>query len=91
MRFQWDPAKAAANHKKHDVRFADAVGVFYDDRALTLAEEHAAEERFITLGVDAIGRVLVVVYCWWGPRGADGIQALTTAKSGRMLGFIGAR
>ena len=33
----------------------------------------------------------VVVYCWWGPRGADGIQALTTAKSGRMLGFIGAR
>ena len=76
MQFQWDPAKAASNQKKHDVRFADAVGVFYDDRALTLAEEHAAEERFITLGVDAIGRVLVV-YCWRG----DAIRIISPRRA----------
>jgi uncharacterized DUF497 family protein len=30
MRFQSDPAKAAANLRKHGVSFADAEGVFHD-------------------------------------------------------------
>jgi uncharacterized DUF497 family protein len=34
VRFQFDPAKAASNLKKHRVSFADAEGVFYDPRAI---------------------------------------------------------
>jgi uncharacterized DUF497 family protein len=31
-RFDWDPAKAAGNAKKHKVTFEVAKTVFYDDR-----------------------------------------------------------
>ena len=34
--------------------------------ALTRTEETAGEERFVTLGTDALGRLLVVVYAWRG-------------------------
>lgn len=49
--------------KKHGVDFADAVGVFEDERALTIKEHYvASEQRFVTIGMDFLGRVLVVVY-----------------------------
>ena len=64
MRFEWDYLKAASNLQKHNVDFADAVTVLDDDRAITIREETSAEERFITLGMDALGRLLVVVYTW---------------------------
>lgn len=38
MRFQYDPAKAAANLKKHGVSFADAEGVLEDPLALTVQD-----------------------------------------------------
>jgi hypothetical protein len=66
MEFEWDPEKAASNRKKHGIDFADAVGVLYDDFAFTISEEHPEEERFVTLGADFLGRLLVVVYCWRG-------------------------
>ncbi|MGH7998505.1 MAG: BrnT family toxin [Brasilonema sp.] len=66
MRYQWDPNKAAANLRKHGINFADAVSVFSDDLAITIPDERFNEERFITIGVDAFGRVLVVVYTWRG-------------------------
>jgi uncharacterized protein len=31
MDYEWDPDKAAANLRRHDVDFADAVGVFEDE------------------------------------------------------------
>ena len=37
-------------------------GVFYDDRAITIVDRDHAEERFVTLGIDGFGRLLVVVY-----------------------------
>lgn len=63
MDFEWDPVKAEANRRKHGVDFADAVEVLFDSAALTVAEEHHEERRLVTLGLDAIGRVLVVVHC----------------------------
>jgi len=42
--YEWDPAKADLNWEKHRVDFADAVGVFEDDWALTLREEVVAGE-----------------------------------------------
>ena len=64
MEFEWDPGKAARNLKKHGIDFADAALVFHDDLAVTVPDEDADEERFVTLGADALGRLLVVVYTW---------------------------
>lgn len=64
MEFAWDPNKAAANLRKHGVDFADAATVFYDERAVTIPDPGSEEQRFITIGVDATGRLLVVVYTW---------------------------
>ncbi|MEH1945541.1 MAG: BrnT family toxin [Nostoc sp.] len=64
MAYQWDRDKAAANLRKHGVDFADAVTVFSDDLAITITDERFDEERFITIGIDAFNRVLVVVYTW---------------------------
>lgn len=62
--FEWDPHKAITNFEKHKVRFADCVTVFMDDMAITIEDEHPYEERFITIGMDAQWRLLVVVYTW---------------------------
>ena len=74
-RFEWDPKKAVANYAKHRIHFADAVGVFEDDRAITIEDVTTDEERFKTLGMDFLGRVLVVVYTY-----RDEVIRLITAQ-----------
>lgn len=64
MKFDWDILKAEINQKKHGVDFADAVIVFEDDQAITIEDKDHSEERFVTLGLDAYGRLLVVIYCY---------------------------
>lgn len=69
MGYEWDPAKARHNLRKHGVDFADAVTVLEDDAALTIRDPFSEQEqRWITLGMDALGRLLVVVYTWRGDR-----------------------
>jgi uncharacterized DUF497 family protein len=60
--FTWDPKKAERNLRKHGVEFVDAVIAFDDDRAITLVDEHPEEERYVTFGADAQGRVLAIAY-----------------------------
>jgi len=63
----WDPEKARSNHQKHGVRFSDAETVLFDPLAITNEDETGDEERrFVTIGLDAVGRILVVVYCYRG-------------------------
>jgi uncharacterized protein len=62
VNYEWDPQKAAANFKKHKVDFADAVGVFQDPLALTVSDDRHEEARFVTMGTDFLGRLLVVAY-----------------------------
>lgn len=64
MQYQWDPRKAATNLRKHGIEFADSVAVFENDFALVLPDDHPDEERFVVLGQDAFGRVLVVVFTY---------------------------
>ncbi len=64
--FEWDQRKAVSNFHKHGVRFADAVPVLEDDLAVTVREDVYSEERWVTIGMDAVGRILVVVYVWRG-------------------------
>ena len=61
---QWDEDKAAANQRKHGVDFADAATALEDEEALTMPEDDPNEDRWVTLGMDALGRVLVVAYTW---------------------------
>ena len=61
---QWDPAKARGNRAKHGISFADEVGVFEDPRAVTIDDPHPDEDRYVTIGVDFLGRALVVSWTW---------------------------
>ncbi len=62
MEYEWDEQKAASNVVKRGIDFADAATAFEDEAAVTIVDEFADEERFITIGMDALGRLLVVVY-----------------------------
>ena len=61
MFFEFDPAKAQANLRKHGVSFAHAEQALRDPMAYTIEDpDSMSEQRFATLGIDALGRVLVV-------------------------------
>ncbi len=62
--FEWDPDKARSNRQKHSVSFEEAATVFRDPRMLSLYDDgHSqSEERWITIGISASGRLLVVCH-----------------------------
>jgi len=62
VRFEWDPGKAKRNLKKHGVTFEEAVTVFYDPLSATFSDpDHSEDEyRFITIGLSASNKLLVV-------------------------------
>ncbi len=64
LRFEWDPAKAAANIRKHRVSFPEAATCFADPRSITVADpEHSRQEdRYVTIGLSFRGRLLVIVH-----------------------------
>ncbi|MBK7955191.1 MAG: BrnT family toxin [Candidatus Accumulibacter sp.] len=63
MDIEFVPAKARSNLAKHKVSFAHAEQVLRDPMAVTIEDPDAeGEQRFVTLGMDALGRVLVVVH-----------------------------
>ena len=78
MKFEWDDAKARANLRKHGIDFADAATVFDDESALTIPDTGFDEDRYVTMAVDALGRILVVVYAWRDDR----IRIISARKAG---------
>jgi len=60
--FEWDLKKARSNRASHGVTFEEAATVFQDPQMLTLYDgKHSSnEDRWITLGISAAGRVVVV-------------------------------
>ncbi len=67
MDIVWESAKARSNYGRHGVRFSEVEQVFYDPSALTVEDTSASrEQRFVTLGRDGQGRILVVVYTYRG-------------------------
>ncbi len=64
VKWEWDPSKAALNRRKHGVDFADAVPALEDEQAITVEDDRHEERRYVTLGLDPEGRLLVVVYTW---------------------------
>ncbi|MGE5306184.1 MAG: BrnT family toxin [Alphaproteobacteria bacterium] len=86
MRFEWDPAKAAANLRSHRVSFAEAVTVLEDEFALTREDPDAVKEsRFVTLGLSNLGHLLVVVYAYREP---DTIRIISAWKANKRQGIL---
>ncbi len=77
---EFDLAKAKANLLKHKVSFAHAEQALRDPFAVTIEDpDSEGEQRFVTLGMDALGRVLVVVHT---PRG-NRIRLISARKASR--------
>lgn len=77
--FEWDKSKNKKNVLKHGIAFADTFAVFEDSNAVTIEDDRADEQRFITIGMDGFGRILVVVYTWR----VDNIRIISARKAVR--------
>jgi uncharacterized DUF497 family protein len=64
MEIVFDPAKNRNNLRDHQIDLADVDGVFFDPFALTREDRDHDERRFVTLGTDGFGRLLVVAYTY---------------------------
>ena len=62
--FEWDKTKAKSNLQKHKISFETASSIFRDEKAISIAdEEHSEEEeRWLTIGLDEVTRMLVVIH-----------------------------
>lgn len=66
---EFDPRKNAANIAKHGVSLADGDGVLLDPLGISIEDDAAVgESRSITIGMNAFGTLMVVV---WTSRSHD--------------------
>jgi hypothetical protein len=74
---EFDPRKDAANVRKHGVSLSEGDGVLNDPLALTVEDDAAeGERRFVTLGTNAFGSLMVVIHT---PRGS-GVRIISVRK-----------
>ena len=62
--FEWNPIKAKENLRKHRISFERAAELFLDPLAISVVDqEHSeVEDRWVTIGKDSHGRVLLLVH-----------------------------
>jgi len=79
IEFEWDPAKASSNKKKHGISFEEAQSVFYDDFAVQFFNEDSpeSEERFLLLGLSSEAKLLLVCHC---ERGSGYVIRIISAR-----------
>ena len=70
IQFEWDPAKAKMNLRKHGVAFRETGTVLRDPLGITIFDpDHSDEEdRFITFGFSAAGKLLMIAHTERGKR-----------------------
>jgi len=78
MNVTWDPNKAKTNRNKHGISFSDAEAVLFDPNAISY-EDAKGEQRHLSIGLDSLGRVLVVVYTYR----ADNIRLISARRATR--------
>jgi uncharacterized protein len=66
VEFEWDPAKAAANLRKHDVLFETAIRIFSDAFLFEINEEDFGDEMRYNIVGEVDGRLLHVTYTMRG-------------------------
>jgi len=79
MEIEFDDAKRLAKLGKHGIDFLDCESVFTDPNAITVEDSHHGEQRHVAIGMDDLGRVLVVAYTWHGER----IRIISARKAQR--------
>jgi uncharacterized protein len=78
--FEWDPAKAASNVRKHGVAFEEAVTVFADPLALVIEDaSDPANARIV--GVSMLARLLLVVFV---ERAGDVVRVISARRPTRQ-------
>ena len=81
IKFEWDPIKADLNFVKHGVSFEEAQTVFYDEKAILIADpEHSDldEDRFLLLGESSELHLLIVCHCY---RENDTVRIISARKA----------
>ena len=80
MQFEWDRAKAAANLRKHRVSFQEASTALQDPLSTSFPDAAAeGEQRFVTIGISALGHLLVVAHTERG----DTIRLISARRATR--------
>lgn len=81
MNYEWDPAKARENRRKHGIDFRDAIAALDDPRRLEEIDYRIAygEERTMVIGM-AAARVLFVAVT---NRGEDTCRLISARKATR--------
>lgn len=79
IEFEWNPAKAKANLKKHGVAFEEAATVFFDDRAIEFYDDSHSdwEDRMLLLGLSTKLRLLLVCHCY---KESDSVIRIISAR-----------
>ena len=82
MIYEWDPAKAADNERKHHVSFDEAKTVFLDPFAETFDDpDHSVDERrFITIGASMQQRLLFIAH---SDSGVDRVRIISARVATR--------
>lgn len=64
LQFEWDSKKAQSNKRKHGITFEEASTIFGDPLSMTIPDpaHSVGEDRFITVGTSANGKLIVVVH-----------------------------
>ena len=80
--FEWDPIKAQENLRKHRISFDRAAEVFLDPRAISIFdEEHSEqEERWVSLGKDRRGSVLILIHTFLQISAGEGKIRMISAR-----------
>ncbi len=84
LRFEWDERKNRQNKQGHGISFEEAQSVFFDNRALLIADpDHSEhEDRFVLLGLSSRLRTLVVCHCY--RQDGDVIRLISARRANRQ-------
>ena len=82
LEFEWDPAKAIANLRKHRVTFPEAMTAFADPLGGVQDDpaHSVSEARFVLLGRSSRGRLLAVMFT---ERGTDRVRLVSARPATR--------
>jgi uncharacterized protein len=83
MKIVWDEPKRLANLDKHGLDFADLDETFFDN-ALVIPS-HNKSKRWVAIGVNTRGVVVVVVFARLGREGVSIISMRPASRNERSL------
>ena len=90
LRFEWDPRKAAANRRKHGVRFEEAATCFDDPHGSYFRNEAPSyEDRLVLIAYSQKQRLLFVVHAEVGKESIRIVSARKASPTQKKLYEMG--